>query len=295
MRPVRSSTASLLILAALLLAGAWPAVWANDVRTGSPAQGPMLTRWARTVSPTNVWPEYPRPQLVRPDWLNLNGRWDYAISPAGAPPPKAWRGQILVPFPVESYLSGVTTNLDEHSELWYQRRFLIPSAWQGRRVRLHFGAVDYRCQVWVNHHPVGCHEGGYDAFTMDITEALTWSSNDTITVCVADPTEGNQPRGKQSLKPDGIFYTASSGIWQTVWLEPVAPVCIDELRCVPDLDNKCVQVTAQVGSLADDLQVEISALVEGRVVAKVVGRPGARLTLELPNPHDWSPGDPFLY
>jgi beta-galactosidase/beta-glucuronidase len=183
-----------------------------------------MTRWAADVSPTNALPDYPRPQLARADWLNLNGLWDYAITPDSVEKLPPFTGKILVPFPVESALSGVMTNLDEHSKLWYRRSFSVPASWRGQRVRLHFGAADWRCEVWVNGREIGQHQGGYDAFTFDITDALQWGSTNEISVCVTDPTEGDQPRGKQSRKPEGIFYTSTSGIWQTVWLEPVPEI-----------------------------------------------------------------------
>ena len=256
---------------------------------------PLMTRWAAEVSPTNAWPEYPRPQLVRPDWLNLNGLWDYAITPDSVnelPPPA---GKILVPFPVESALSGVMTNFDEHSKLWYHRTFSVPAAWQSRRVRLHFGAVDWRCEVRVNGREIGRHQGGYDPFTFDITDALRWNGAEEISVCVTDPTEGDQPRGKQSSKPEGIFYTSTSGIWQTVWLEPVPDVCIDRLKITPDVDAKTVRVWATVNTLSDKARVEAVASVDGKEIARASGRANAELSLELPQPHLWSPDDPFLY
>ena len=199
-----------------------PGVW-------HPGKAPLMTRWAAEVSPTNSLPDYPRPQLVRTDWLSLNGLWDYAITPDSFNRLPPFSTKILVPFPVESALSGVMTNFDEHSKLWYHRTFSVPESWQGRRVRLHFGAVDWHCQVWVDGRAIGQHQGGYDAFTFDITDALRWKGAEEVSVCATDPTEGDQPRGKQSRKPEGIFYTSSSGIWQTVWLEPVPEVCIDRL------------------------------------------------------------------
>ncbi len=260
-----------------------------------PATAPLMTRWAAEVGPTNALPDYPRPQLARPDWLNLNGLWEYAITPdsTNAPPPFA--GKILVPFPVESALSGVMTNFDEHSKLWYQRSFPVPETWRGRRVRLHFGAVDWRCQVWVNGHDIGRHQGGYDAFTFDITDALRWTGHEEVTVCVTDPTEGDQPRGKQSRKPEGIFYTATSGIWQTVWLEPVSEVCIDRLKLMPDVDARSLHVRAAANTFSDAIRIKAVASVAGREVASVTGPANADLILNLPNPHLWSPADPFLY
>jgi hypothetical protein len=254
-----------------------------------------MTRWAADVSPTNALPEYPRPQLVRTEWLNLNGLWDYAItldSVEQAPPAQ---GVILVPFPLESALSGVMTNLDEHSKLWYHRIFTVPQHWRGQRVRLHFGAVDWQTQVWVNGRPIGRHQGGYDAFAFDITDALRWSGSEEVSLCVLDPTEGDQPRGKQSRRPEGIFYASVSGIWQTVWLEPVPATCLDQLKIVPDLDSGSVHLRAAVNSLSETLCIEAVAFAAGKEVGRVTGAPNSELVLALPNAHLWSPADPFLY
>ena len=254
-----------------------------------------MTRWAAEVSPTNALPEYPRPQLVRADWLNLNGLWDYAITPDSLPKQPAFTGQILVPFPVEAALSGVMTNFNEHSKLWYHRTFAIPVSWRGRRVRLHFGAVDWSCQAWVNGQPIGRHQGGYDNFTFDITDALKGREAEDLSVCVTDPTEGDQPRGKQSRKPEGIFYTPTSGIWQTVWLEPVPDACIDRLKTIPDVDGKALRLWVAANNFSDTVQVRAVALADGKEVASLTGPANAGLVLPLPNPHLWSPDDPFLY
>jgi Glycosyl hydrolases family 2, sugar binding domain/Glycosyl hydrolases family 2/Glycosyl hydrolases family 2, TIM barrel domain len=267
----------------------------DEAAVWHPAKAPLMTRWAEEVGPTNVWPEYPRPQLVRPDWMNLNGLWDYAITPDSVMRLPPFAGKILVPFPVESALSGVMTNLDERSKLWYHRTFSVPAAWRGQRVRLHFGAADWRCEVWVNGREIGRHQGGYDAFTFDITEGLHWQGAEEISVCITDPTEGDQPRGKQSRKPEGIFYTSTSGIWQTVWLEPVPDVCIDRLKITPDLDTKSVRVWAAVNSFSENLRVEVVALIDGKEIAHASGLPNADLSVILPQPHLWSPDDPFLY
>jgi hypothetical protein len=284
------STFALLLLAAVL----------GDARAANapawhPGVAPLLTRWGAAVNPTNVWPEYPRPQLTRPEWANLNGLWDYAITADTAPAPPAFAASILVPFPVESALSGVQTNFDEHSKLWYHRVFAVPAGWRGQRVRLHFGAVDWSCEVWVNGHQVGRHQGGYDAFTFDVTDCLLWQGTEQILVCVTDPTEGDQPRGKQSRKPEGIFYTPTSGIWQTVWLAPVPEVCIDSLKCTPDVDTNSLHLWVSANSLATNLQVEAIASANGKVVGTIVGPANVSLVLNLPNPHLWSPDDPFLY
>ena len=230
-----------------------------------------MTRWAAEVSPTNAHPEYPRPQLVRPDWQNLNGLWNYAVTPQTAMRATNYDGQILVPFPIESALSGVMRRFDENSTLWYQRHFTVPAAWAGKRVRLHFGAVDWLARVFINGHEIGQHRGGYDAFSFDITDSLKWSGEEEIGVAVSDPTEGDQPRGKQSRKPEGIFYTPSSGIWQTVWLEPVPQHCIDDLRLTPDVAAHRLRVRVATAGPDESAQVEVQALVAGQEVASVTG------------------------
>ncbi len=193
-----------------------------------PADGPLMTRWAKDVKPAKVLPEYPRPQMVRKDWMNLNGLWQFAEGKEGdaAPVGKSLDGQILVPFPVESALSGVMKHSDR---LWYRRTFQVPKDWSGKRTLLHFGAVDWETEVWVNGKKYwqngtinGNHYGGYDAFSCDVTDLLKPDGDQELIVRVYDPTDkGPQPRGKQVSKPEGIYYTPTTGIWQTVWLEPV--------------------------------------------------------------------------
>lgn len=254
-----------------------------------------MTRWAAEVNSTNAHPEYPRPQMVRADWLNLNGVWNCAVTLSNAPDVTNFSGLILVPFPIESALSGVMRPFDEKSVLWYERQFAVPFAWRGRRVRLHFGAVDWQARVIINGHEVGQHRGGYDGFSFDITDQLKWTNDEDIVVAVTDPTEGDQPRGKQSRKPEGIFYTATSGIWQTVWLEPVPQTCIDNLNLVPDVDAQALRVNVAVNSLSDSLKVQAVATSNGREVGRVVGPPNSELSLPVHSPHLWSPDDPFLY
>ena len=268
---------------------------AGEPSSWQPARAPLMTRWAAQVQPGNVLPEYPRPQLVRSDWLTLNGLWDYAISPDSQETPPEYQGQILVPFPLESALSGVMTNLDAQSRLWYHRVFAVPPAWRGRHVRLHFGAVDWSCRLWVNGRAWGRHQGGYDSFSFDITAALRWNGTEEIILEVTDPTEGDQPRGKQSRTPRGVFYTPSSGIWQTVWLEPVPDICLNRLRCTPDLDAGALKIVACANSLSQNLTAEAIALAGGTEVARITGSANAPLVLRLPNPRLWSPDDPFLY
>lgn len=254
-----------------------------------------MTRWAAEVSPKNALPEYPRPQLVRSDWLNLNGLWKYAIAPLDVPMVTNYDGDILVPFPVESALSGVMQPLDDKSTLWYHREFAIPEAWHGQRVRLHFGAVDWHARVFINGREVGQHRGGYDAFSFDITDHLKWDGQEQISVAVSDPTEGDQPRGKQSREPEGIFYTATSGIWQTVWLEPVPQVCIDSLQMTPDVGAGVLRLSVAANSLSSSLKIEAVAFANGTEVGGIAGPANTELLLPIHSPHLWSPDDPFLY
>jgi hypothetical protein len=247
------------------------------------------------VSPTNALPEYPRPQCVRPDWLNLNGVWKYAITPAKIPVVTNFEGNILVPFPVESALSGVMRTLDEKNTLWYQRDFSVPESWRGKRVRLHFGAVDWQARVMINGHQIGQHRGGYDEFTFDITDRLNWTGGEKLTVAVFDPTEGDQPRGKQSRKPEGIFYTPTSGIWQTVWLEPVPKMCIDDIQFTPDIEAQTLRLKVSANTLSSTLKIEAVALVDGREIGRITGPANSEVLLPVRSPHLWSPNDPFLY
>ncbi len=251
-----------------------------------------MTPWAKDVSPDRVWPEYPRPQMVRKDWVNLNGLWRYAIRPKAEAKPNLWDGDILVPFAVESALSGVMKPLKPDQRLWYHRSFQLPPNSGGQRLLLHFGAVDWQCTVWVSGREVGQHSGGYDPFTLDITDALKAGEND-LDLAVWDPTDtGYQPHGKQVLKPGGIMYTAVSGIWQTVWLEVVPADYIQSLTMVPDVDRGVVSVTVQASAAAE---VRLTARLGSVTLARAVGPAGKAIELKIPNPSLWSPDHPTLY
>ncbi len=260
-----------------------------------PAQGPLATRWAADVKPDRVHEEYPRPQLQRKDWQNLNGVWEFAGGNGTDPAPpagKALSERILVPFPIESALSGIMRSTER---AWYRRTFRVDD-WLAakKRVLLHFGAVDWEARVWVNGQSIGVHRGGYDAFTFDITDALRPSGEQELIVGVYDPTDqGTQPRGKQVRKPEGIWYTSTTGIWQTVWLEPVAPQHIDSVRITPDLDHSTVRVDAKVTGDVDGLELEATVL-DGTAVAGTA-RGSGPLVIPLAAPKPWSPDRPFLY
>lgn len=258
--------------------------------------GDIITRWGKMVTPENAWRGYPRPQMKRKAWLNLNGKWDYAITPLAAPRPNRMDGKILVPFAVESRLSGVQRRVTASDRLWYRRDFTLPAAWAGQNVLLHFGAVDFETDVLVNGVQVGSHRGGSDAFSFDITPYLRAGANELV-VRVADPTtDGSQPRGKQTLDPRGIWYTAVSGIWQTVWLEPVPKLHIKEVRATPDIDTGAVAVDVLLsgGSGVTDA-VKVTARAGDKVVGTTLIRGNRRGFIAIPNARLWSPGDPFLY
>ncbi len=229
----------------------------------------LVTRWAADVRPDKVWPEYPRPQMTRPAWQNLNGPWQYAITPRGQTPAvDAYRGSILVPFAVESFLSGVRASVSPDQHLWYRKTFTAPTRPAGQRVLLHFGAVDWEAVVSVNGRQVGEHRGGYDPFTFDITDALRPTGDQELVVRVWDPTDkGPQPRGKQVLNPRSIWYTAVTGIWQTVWIEPVPATYVVGLRLDPDVDAGVLRVRVEaLGDAASSTTATIDALDGTRVV-----------------------------
>jgi hypothetical protein len=262
-----------------------------------PAPAPLMTRWGKRVTPENAWREYPRPQLVRKDWQNLNGLWDYAITKKGAAKPEKWDGQILVPFCLESALSGVGKHVTPDQNLWYRRTVEVPAGWKGKRVLLHFQAVDWESTVFVNGKELGTHKGGFDPFSYDITDALKAGQNE-LTLRVWDPTDqGAQPRGKQVSKPGGIWYTPVSGIWQTVWLEPVPEASIERVIVTPDIDTGNVTIELQCRGAKPGDQFEMSISFNGQAtVATTTSYPIEKpLMFVMPHVRLWSPDTPNLY
>ncbi|RYY28105.1 MAG: glycoside hydrolase family 2 [Sphingobacteriaceae bacterium] len=257
-------------------------------------QAPLMSRFAKDVDTGKVLPDYPRPQLRRQQWLNLNGLWQYKPGTwQNEPYPKRDLGKfILVPFPVESALSGV---MEHHDRLWYRRKFTLPADWKGRHILLHFGAVDYECEVFINDKSAGKHQGGYDPFTLDITGLLT-SGEQTITVKVWDPTDGSGfPRGKQTLNPQGIMYTSTTGIWQTVWMEPVAAQYIESLKMTPDIDRSVLHLSVDAGTAAAGFKVVALVKDGDKTVATYTGDAAVPAAINIKKPKLWSPEHPFLY
>ena len=262
-----------------------------DKTEWAPVGDRIMTQWGENLDPSEVLPEYPRPQMVRGEWMNLNGLWEYAITPAEAEPEKM-DGNILVPFAVESALSGVGRAVGENEALWYEREFIVPEEWAGQRVQLNFGAVDWKAEVYVDGAFVGEHTGGYAPFSFDVTDMLAKGKKHSLKVKVTDRTDKwFQPRGKQVSQPEGIWYTAVTGIWQTVWMEPVPASHIDSYYAVADIDEGTLEVTVDA-ALEDGDVVEVVLLADGAPVAKAEGR---EVTLAVPEMRLWSPSDPYLY
>ena len=280
---------TLFVCCALALALCAQAQW-------KPAGDKIKTQWAEQVNPKSVLPEYPRPLMERSEWQNLNGEWEYAIKPVGEVEPASFDGNILVPFAVESSLSGVQKEVGEKNELWYKRSFTVPAKWKGKDVMLNFGAVDWKAEVFVNDVLVGSHKGGYTPFSFNITPFLKGSGAQKLVVRVWDPSDkGYQPIGKQTSNPQGIWYTSVTGIWQTVWLEPVASNHITAVKSIPNVDANALNVTVGASTPCVTSIVEVKLLDKGAVVASAKGVQGQELRLGVKNPTLWSPENPYLY
>jgi hypothetical protein len=274
-------------LLALFLAAPAFAEW-------KPAPAALMTRWGKAVTPANAWQEYPRPQLVRKEWQNLNGLWDYAITARDATQPDKWDGQILVPFAAESALSGVGKHPTKDQVLWYHRSLLVPPSWKGQRLILHFEAVDFEATVFVSGKELGTHRGMSDPFSFDVTDALKDGRGELV-VRVWDPTDdGAQPRGKQVKNPGGIWYTPVSGIWQTVWLEPVPNTHIRSVQFIPDVDKGEVEVRVDVAGDAATVAVYRRVSPKAHMIIGA-GKPGAPFRMKIDDPKLWTPDSPYLH
>ncbi|MDR1497731.1 MAG: hypothetical protein LBS59_04880 [Puniceicoccales bacterium] len=308
-----------------------PSVDANETGVAwAPAGDKIRSPWAAKVTPNVPLPEYPRPQLTRPQWFNLNGLWDYALTPLGVPvtdktgqepaaprpfggasavgSPESWlkaapaifAGKILVPFAIESSLSGVGKRVDENNLLWYKREFAVPSSWAGQKIVLNFGAVDWHAEVWVNGKHVGGHKGGYTPFSFDITKTLNADGKNTLLVRVYDGTDrGNryQPVGKQLTNARSIWYTPVTGIWQTVWLEPVPMENhITSVRAESDIDASALYIDVDAARNNRRTRVRFNVLDHtGKIVVSGHGKLNNRIKVIVDNPVLWSPENPYLY
>ncbi len=278
----------------------WLAIYAGNAWTQKPdtaTKGAGLTTpWTSSVSTTLPLPEYPRPQMVRGNWKNLNGQWEYAVLPKKSARPSAYQGSILVPFAIESSLSGVKKTVGRDSVLWYKETFSLPASMKGKTILLHFGAVDWEAEVYVNGKKMGMHQGGYDPFSFDITTALDKKKDQQIELRVWDPSdEGPQPRGKQVRRPNGIWYTPVTGIWQTVWIEAVAPAYIISTRQTPDVDHQSIRLSTQVVQSQPNDRISFSVWEGEKKIAEQTASPNSELQLTIPQAKLWSPDNPFLY
>ena len=266
--------------------------------TWKPVAGKIITQWAADIKAEQPLPEYPRPQLTRKNWANLNGLWQYAIVPKATveSEPAAFDGNILVPYAVESALSGVGKTVGKDSVLWYKRAVEVANDLRKGKVLLHFGAVDWQCDVYVNGKKVGSHEGGYDPFSFDISAALKKGKQQEISIRVWDPSDdGPQPRGKQIKNPHGIWYTPVTGIWQTVWLESVPSTYIAATVQTPDIDKQSLSVKVDIENLQPGDVVKVVAYDGQQQVAEQIIKGEEEVALTINNPKLWSPANPFLY
>jgi beta-galactosidase/beta-glucuronidase len=261
-----------------------------------PAGDKIKTSWAEEIDTNNVLNEYPRPIMERDEWKNLNGLWDYSIREIGKDKSKKNGGKILVPFPVESSLSGVMKEVGASNEVLYNTNFTIPVGWNEKNILLNFGAVDWKADVWINDIKVGSHTGGYEPFSFDITPFLNNKKSQQLTVKVWDPSdEGPQPRGKQVKNPEGIWYTPVTGIWQTVWLEPVNKKRLENLKFTPDIDKNQIKVSTEGHNTEYGDIVEVTVYDGSKEISKSKSVVGEEFEISINNSKLWSPESPFLY
>lgn len=268
----------------------------NEEKSWLPIGGQIMTKWAEDINPEIPLPEYPRPQYVREDWLNLNGLWDFAIRKKKVKEVSKFDGKILVPFPLESALSGVKKKLKRSQRLWYRHYFTIPESWKRKDLLLHFGAVDWETEVWVNGNLIGFHTGGYNPFSFEISSFLNEGLPNELRLAVYDPTNWSMhERGKQTLTPNTAFYTAVSGIWQTVWLEPVNKTRFDSLRMVPDIDKKTLNISFSGVNILNNDKISISVKSKNKEITSYDGKYQETIELKIPRQKLWSPDSPHLY
>ena len=261
-----------------------------------PAGNKIKTKWGKNLDPNKVWQEYPRPQLERKQWLNLNGIWSYSITDVNSQKPDNFDGEILVPFSIESSLSGVMKSLNEKQILWYYKEFEIPDNWKDKNIIIHFNAVDWICELYINDNKIGEHSGGYSEFSFDITKNIKEGKN-KILLKVFDPSDkGYQAVGKQTLNPNVIWYTSISGIWQTVWLEPVNEIYIQKLESNNDYDKKEIKINVKL-NLDEKLPLEASLLFKDDEFIKLKGFSNSEIVFNIPDKHfhPWSPNEPNIY
>ncbi|MBO7068107.1 MAG: glycoside hydrolase family 2 [Bacteroidaceae bacterium] len=261
---------------------------------------PVMTPWGEQLTADNVWQEYPRPSMKRQDWMNLNGVWQYfkrtSIKYDYEKTTSSFSNAILVPFPVESALSGImdkSFSANRKATHMYRRTFTLPEAYEGKNILLHFGAVDWRCYVYVNGELAGTHDGGSTPFFFDITPLLKQGAEQELQVAVWDPTtDGGQPHGKQTNSPSGIWYTPNSGIWQAVWLEPVSPTHIISYEPIPDIDNSTISIKVKTSAAC---AVTLTVKDGDKTIAEQTGNSDEVFTLSIPSAKLWSPDAPNLY
>ncbi|MFW9938785.1 MAG: glycoside hydrolase family 2 protein [Candidatus Thorarchaeota archaeon] len=255
-----------------------------------------MTKWAKNVDPENPLPKYPRPQLRREKWISLNGLWKYAILPKEEKMVKSYDGKILVPYPIESALSGVAKKLRPNQRLWYHRYFNLPSSWKGMRILLHFGAIDWESTIWINNKEIGTHKGGYSPFYFDISNYIEMDKDNDLIISVWDPTDkGTQERGKQVLNPGGIYYSAVSGIWQTVWLEPVPKTFIKYIQITPNIDEETLSLIFEADNLHENDFLDIEVRDLNNIIVSFQQKFEINIQFKIPSPKLWTPETPFLY